>query len=460
MRSIRRQVPSAAGGEGARPGSRPAGNLRAFPPRGTTDEVWNHGVGRYTARYRGIPGRDVCTVLVEVEIEANSGSSLNGNDEHPRVVRYVYTLAYNRDGRVDESRGDACDWISVGGEALYAPLNLMEVESTRWAGHNPYVMEPNVRAIDLANGGDPARYAGAPPSSSRPPRPNPPRVGWPSAGAPRRPARHDEAGYSACSTGGDRCGEPRPGPRLETRSRPRVTPRPRGRSLIRRGLHPGEGTAVGTARVRGLLLRRRGILRCRGRGGAALSPSARRRLGRGRHCRLGRRRRRGRRGQGRNRWGRTGLRFRTSFLRGWRTALSLNAVNLHARGDLERHDNPDDISAPVPAVPGHLPGFSGARTASPEESCDDVLQDLTLVRRRHDSVYIEEGPHSFLEQARLAEPPAELTEDMEDMRTGQLTVRKGRLPGHYWQDGRSGAVSFQRRCRAVAVGGRRRAVAV
>ena len=158
------------------------GNLRAFPPRGTTDEVWNHGVGRYTARYRGIPGRDVCTVLVEVEIEANSASSLNGNDEHPRAVRYVYTLAYNRDGRVDDSRGDACDWISVGGEALYAPLNLMEVESTRWAGHNPYVTEPNVRAIDLANGGDPARYAGAPPSSSRPPRPNPPRVGWPSAG--------------------------------------------------------------------------------------------------------------------------------------------------------------------------------------------------------------------------------------------------------------------------------------
>jgi len=139
------------------------GNLRAFPPRGTTDEVWNHGVGRYTARYRGIPGRDVCTVLVEVEIEANSSSSLNGNDEHPRAVRYVYTLAYNRDGRVDESRCDACDWISVGGEALYAPLNLMEVESTWWAGHNPYVTEPNVRAIDLANGGDPARYAGAPP---------------------------------------------------------------------------------------------------------------------------------------------------------------------------------------------------------------------------------------------------------------------------------------------------------
>ena len=155
-----------------RPGRALLGNLRAFPPRGTPDEVWNHGIGGYTARYRGIPGRDVCTVQVDVEIEANSGSSLNGQDEHPRVVRYSTRSPTTATGG-STSRGDASDWISVGGEAFYAPLNLMEVEGTRWAGHNPYVTEPNVRAIDLANGGDPARYAGAPPSSSRPPRPIP-----------------------------------------------------------------------------------------------------------------------------------------------------------------------------------------------------------------------------------------------------------------------------------------------
>ena len=139
------------------------GNLRAFPPRGTADEVWNHGIGRYTARYLAIPGRDPRTVTIEVEIEANSGSSLNGQDEKPRIVRYTYALAYGTDGRVDESRADASDWISVGGEAIYAPLNLMEVTGTRWGGHNSYVTEANVRAIDLANGGDPARYAGNPP---------------------------------------------------------------------------------------------------------------------------------------------------------------------------------------------------------------------------------------------------------------------------------------------------------
>jgi hypothetical protein len=139
------------------------GNLRGFPPRGTADEVWNHGIGMYTARYKAIPGMNAHMVLVEVELVANSGSSLDGRDEKPRSIRYVYTLVYGLDGRVDETRANACDWIGVGGEALFAPLNLMEVVGTRWAGHNPQVTEVNVRALDLANGGAPPRLAGTPP---------------------------------------------------------------------------------------------------------------------------------------------------------------------------------------------------------------------------------------------------------------------------------------------------------
>lgn len=140
------------------------GNLRAFPPRGTTGEVWNHGIGRVTATYSGVPGRDPRVVRVEVEIEGNSGSSLNGDGDEPRILRYAYTLAYDRDGRVDLARPDACDWIVVDGDALYAPLNLMEVQATRWVGRNPYVTEANVRSIDLANGGaDAPRYAPQPP---------------------------------------------------------------------------------------------------------------------------------------------------------------------------------------------------------------------------------------------------------------------------------------------------------
>ena len=129
------------------------GNLRAFPPRGTTNEVWNHGIGKFTAKYTAIPGKGERAMKLEVELEANSGSMLNGQDSNPRIINYVYTLVYGLDGKIDETQAGASDWISLTGEALYAPLNLMEVVQTRWAGHNPYVTEANVRAIDLANGG-------------------------------------------------------------------------------------------------------------------------------------------------------------------------------------------------------------------------------------------------------------------------------------------------------------------
>ena len=142
------------------------GNLRAFPPRGTVDEVWNHGIGKYAAQYKAIAGQDVHTVFVEIEISANSGSSLDGQDDKPRIIQYTYTLTYGLDGRVDETRAELADWVGVGGDALFAPLNLMELLGTRWAGHNPYVTEANVRSLDLANGGDPNRLNVPPPQFS------------------------------------------------------------------------------------------------------------------------------------------------------------------------------------------------------------------------------------------------------------------------------------------------------
>jgi hypothetical protein len=52
----------------------------------------------------------------------------------------------------------------VGGEALFAPLNIMEVVESKWAGHNPMITESNVRSLDVANGGGySGRLAGAPP---------------------------------------------------------------------------------------------------------------------------------------------------------------------------------------------------------------------------------------------------------------------------------------------------------
>jgi hypothetical protein len=140
-------------------------NLRAFPPRGTTSEVWNHGVGHYVATYQAIPGRGPRAVRLKVEIHANSGSCLNGMENKPRIVTYEYALVYGLDGRVDETNPYNGDWIAVGGEAMFAPFNVLQVLETRWAGHNPMVTEANVRALDLANGGGSSpRLASAPPA--------------------------------------------------------------------------------------------------------------------------------------------------------------------------------------------------------------------------------------------------------------------------------------------------------
>ncbi len=141
------------------------GNLRAFPPNGKSNEVWNHGVGKYTAKFHAIPGKGDRAVRLEVELVANSGSNLNNSDNKPRINTYEYTLVYGLDGKVDEAQAANCDWISVGGEAVFAPLNMMEVASSRWSGHNPLVTESNVRALDAANGGTySGRLAGAPPT--------------------------------------------------------------------------------------------------------------------------------------------------------------------------------------------------------------------------------------------------------------------------------------------------------
>jgi hypothetical protein len=140
-------------------------NLRAFPPRGTVNEVWNHGIYKYIATYHAIPGRGPRAVRLSLELHANSGSMLNGQDDHDRVVNYEYNLVYGLDGRVDESNPYTADWISVGGEAMFAPLNVLELVQSRWGGHNSQVTEANVRSLDLANGGGMVgRLAGNAPS--------------------------------------------------------------------------------------------------------------------------------------------------------------------------------------------------------------------------------------------------------------------------------------------------------
>ncbi len=144
------------------------GNLRAFPPRGTVNEVWNQGIGKFIATYHAVPGKGERSVRIEVELHANSGSCLNGDDNKPRIVKYEYILVYGLDGKVDETNPALADWISVGGEAMFAPLNLLEVVETKWQGHNPMVTEANVRAVDMANGGGSGRLVASTPPVFRP----------------------------------------------------------------------------------------------------------------------------------------------------------------------------------------------------------------------------------------------------------------------------------------------------
>ena len=139
------------------------GNLRAFPPRGTNNEVWNHGIGKFTAKYTALPGKGERAVRLDVELEANAGSSLNGQDTKPRIINYSYSLVYGLDGKIDESQAANSDWIGLDGEAMFAPLNILELVETKWQGHNPYVTETNVRSLDMANGGGFGRFASAPP---------------------------------------------------------------------------------------------------------------------------------------------------------------------------------------------------------------------------------------------------------------------------------------------------------
>lgn len=134
------------------------GNFRAFPPRGLPNEVWNQGLGEYRSIYVADTSRGERAYRIVTEVTCNTGASLNGEDDKPRIIRYDYLLNYAPTGEVDESNPWAADWLAVSGEAMYCPLNLLEVTGTRWAGYNPYMNEATVRSLDMAN----------PPSGDRP----------------------------------------------------------------------------------------------------------------------------------------------------------------------------------------------------------------------------------------------------------------------------------------------------
>ena len=121
--------------------------------RGTTNEVWNQGIGKYIAKYHALPGKGTGPLGSRWCSMPTRARRLNGQDDKPRIISYEYSLVYGLDGRVDETNAYACDWIWGWRRGADAPLNMLELVGTRWQGHNPMVTETNVRALDLANGG-------------------------------------------------------------------------------------------------------------------------------------------------------------------------------------------------------------------------------------------------------------------------------------------------------------------
>ena len=121
------------------------------------------GSASTSREFHAVPGRGARQVRINLDLYANSGANLNEGDPKPRHNTYEYILQYTPAGEVDEYTPGTTDWVSVGADAMFAPLNVMQVVKSRWQGHNPEITETNVRAVDMANGGG-SGFAGAPPT--------------------------------------------------------------------------------------------------------------------------------------------------------------------------------------------------------------------------------------------------------------------------------------------------------
>jgi hypothetical protein len=117
---------------------------------GSSSEVWNHAVWKYTASYTQAPGTNERLISIRASIAANQDHTPPTDDSADRTVQYAYQLTYNATGVVDDV-GGVQDWISVGGDASYAPYNLLAVTNAGWDAVNPHVTESNVRGLDIAN---------------------------------------------------------------------------------------------------------------------------------------------------------------------------------------------------------------------------------------------------------------------------------------------------------------------
>ena len=133
-------------------------NLRAAPslparPPPTPDAVWNHAIHEFFADYTEAEGGNERVVQIHITLQANGDERPPSDTEMDREVIYEYIITYLPNGIPDPTLQGTSDWISVSGEAVYAPGNLLHVVGTvsGWHGDNRLVTEPNVRSDDDAN---------------------------------------------------------------------------------------------------------------------------------------------------------------------------------------------------------------------------------------------------------------------------------------------------------------------
>jgi hypothetical protein len=122
-------------------------NLRS--EGGGSEEVWNHAVWKYTAKFEEAPGDNENKVKIAITVYANADHTPPTDDANNRVINYVYIIEYS--GGVVDDLSSSQDWISVSGQAKYAPSNLLYLTGVNWGGINTSVTESNVRLIDSAN---------------------------------------------------------------------------------------------------------------------------------------------------------------------------------------------------------------------------------------------------------------------------------------------------------------------
>lgn len=127
-------------------------NLRA-KALGKPLAVWNHAIWKYSSIYEEAPGGNENIVRIETMIYANADHVPPTDDVTDRINNYIYIIQYDS-GTPKNVQPFSHDWISLSGDAAYAPQSVVYVTgvgSNGWNGKNSQITEQNVRALDAAN---------------------------------------------------------------------------------------------------------------------------------------------------------------------------------------------------------------------------------------------------------------------------------------------------------------------